>query len=231
MTEKFEHKKSLGQHFLTSSVVPRWMCDAGDIKPAETVVEIGPGTGVLTEELLLRGANVIALEADQRAIDVLTERFTNHCESGQLKVLHADVRNFDWTSLGLKNSSYKVVANIPYYLSGLLFRTILENEVQPSTLVFLVQKEVAKRATSDISKGEKESLLSLSIKSFGEPAYIKNVSRGHFTPPPKVDSGIIAVRNISRDNFIDVPTIFFFELLHLGFGQKRKQLLGNLSNI
>ena len=151
-------------------------------------------------------------------------------DPGQLVVHHVDVRNFSPSDLGLTSGSFKVVANIPYYLSGLLFRTFLSGTTQPSLLVFLVQKEVAKRATADISKGEKESLLSLSIKAFGEPSYIKTVSRGHFNPPPAVESGIIAVRNISNDNFKDIDPGFFFEILHLGFGQKRKQLLGNLSN-
>lgn len=229
MAEKFEHKKSLGQHFLTSPVVPGWMCDAAAITPGEVVLEIGPGTGVLTAELLERGATVYALEADSRAIESLSSRFQNEIAASQLTVYHADVRDFSWDDIPVVSGQFKVVANIPYYLSGLLFRTMLAGAVQPSTLVFLVQKEVARRATASRMRGEKESLLSLSVKIFGEPTYIKTVSRGHFTPPPKVDSGIIAVRNISRDKLAGLDMDFFFICLHLGFGQKRKQLLGNLA--
>lgn len=229
MNEKFEHKKSLGQHFLTSPVVPGWMCDAADIQASDTVIEIGPGTGVLTQELLQRGACVIALETDLRAIAALREKFTDALQRKQLRLHQADVRTFDITELGLKDSSFKVVANIPYYLSGLLFRTYLTHALQPSVLVFLVQKEVAKRICSDFIRGEKESLLSLSVKAYGAPRYVRTVSKGHFTPSPKIDSGIICVQNISRVAFNDVDEELFFEILHLGFGQKRKQLLGNLS--
>src|SRR5690606_26695587 len=104
-----------------------------------------------------------------------------------------------------------------------------ESSIQPSRLVFLVQKEVGKRATALLERGEKESLLSLSIKAFGRPSYIKTVGKGHFSPPPKVDSAIVLVDDIGRRHFQDVDMGFFFEMLHLGFGQKRKQLAGNLS--
>lgn len=228
--QKIEAKKSLGQHFLTSAVVPSWMCDAADIREGDVVLEIGPGTGVLTKEILRRGARVIALEADLRALAVLKEIFAEEIDSHQLTLHHADVRTADLHRIeGISDHQFKIVANIPYYLSGMLFRTFLESSVQPTCLVYLVQKEVAKRITSDLSRGEKESLLSLSVKIYGTPRYVKTVSRGHFAPSPKVDSAIVAVQNISRDNFQTLDPTFFFKLLHLGFGQKRKQLLGNLS--
>lgn len=226
---KFQTKKSLGQHFLNSAVVPGWLCDAGEVGPNDAVVEIGPGTGALTSELLKRGAAVIALEADPRAIEVLDERFHAEITRGQLIVKHADVRQFDLSTLNLPDHSFKVVANIPYYLTGQLFRTFLAGDIQPSQLVFLVQKEVGKRATSDLGRGEKESLLSLSIKAFGEPKYIRTVGKGHFSPPPKVDSAIVSVSGINRDHFQDLSADHFFAVLHLGFGSKRKQLLGNLA--
>ena len=228
--QKIDAKKSLGQHFLTSPVVPGWMCDAADIIPGDIVLEIGPGTGVLTAELLRREAVVVALEADARAITALEETFIEEIASGKLILLHTDVRTLDLGTVPhIVDQKFKVVANIPYYLSGLLFRTFLESDIQPTDLVYLVQKEVAKRGCSNISIGEKESLLSLSLQVYGTPKYVKTVSRGHFTPPPKVDSGIIAVRNISKENFVEVPESLFFNTLHLGFGQKRKQLLGNLT--
>lgn len=229
MTQVFKTKKSLGQHFLTSSTVPGWLAEAANIETGDTVLEIGPGTGVLTKELLARKAKVVALEADQRAINVLKENFLAELNNGQLDVRHVDVRKLDLPSLGLENRSFKVVANIPYYLTGQLFRLFLAGEIQPSTLVFLVQKEVAKRATASLSNGGRESLLSLSIKAFGSPRYIKSVGKGHFNPPPKVDSAIIAVENIGKTNFTEIDIDDFFELLHLGFGSKRKQLLGNLA--
>lgn len=227
--EKFETKKSLGQNFLNSKVVPGWLCDAGEVTTGDLVLEIGPGTGALTEELLKRGANVLALEADSRAILVLQDKFKDEIKSGQLTIEHADVRELDLSKLNLKDHTFKVVANIPYYLTGFLFRTLLSGSIQPTSLVFLVQKEVGKRASSNIQKGEKESLLSLSLQAFGEVKYVKSIGRGHFSPAPKVDSAIVLVKNINRDNFLEHSADFFFEILHLGFGSKRKQLMGNLS--
>lgn len=228
--DKFITKKSLGQHFLNSEVVPSWMCDAAEITNNDNVLEIGPGTGALTKELLKRGAKVTALEADERAIASLQTTFAEEISAGQLLCIHMDVRGLEVSEIpGINDHDFKIVANIPYYLSGMLFRTFLESSIQPNTLVYLVQKEVAKRITTSISKGEKESLLSLSIKAYGTPKYVRTVSRGHFTPPPKVDSAIIAIKNINRDHFKVLSETDFFTLLHLGFGQKRKQLLGNLS--
>jgi len=225
MSEKFEHKKSLGQHFLNSDYVPKKMCDAASLEAGDIVLEIGPGTGALTQEILARGASVIALEADLRAIESLNETFTAAIAAGQLTIHHHDARTIEPTEFGLKNQQYKVVANIPYYISGLLFRTMLETDCQPNTLVFLVQKEVAGR----IARDKKESLLSLSVKCYGKPSYIGTIARGHFTPPPKVDSAIVAVTDISKSAFDTMSERDFFILLHLGFGQKRKQLLSNLS--
>lgn len=229
-TKKFETKKSLGQHFLTSPTVPKWMCDAADIVAGDIVLEIGPGTGVLTREILARNATVIALEADIRAIGVLEETFKEALIEKKLILIHADVRDLDLQAIPhIHDHSFKVVANIPYYLSGLLFRTMLESPIQPTLLVYLVQKEVAKRITEDCQKDGKESILSLSVKAYGSPKYVKTVSKGHFSPSPKIDSAIILIQNIHRDNFKKLDQRFFFEILHIGFGQKRKQLLGNLS--
>jgi 16S rRNA (adenine1518-N6/adenine1519-N6)-dimethyltransferase len=224
MSERFEHKKSLGQHFLNSDFVPKKMCDAANLTTGDCVLEIGPGTGALTKEILARGADVIALEADPRAIAALQETFAADIATGRLKIFHHDARSIVPEQFGLKDRQYKVVANIPYYISGLLFRTLLEATHQPNTLVFLVQKEVATR----IARDKKESLLSLSIKVFGTPTYICTVKKGHFTPPPAVDSAIIAIHGISKEKLNGLDQARFFEILHLGFGQKRKQLLGTL---
>jgi len=222
--KSFEHKKSLGQHFLNSDYVPKKMCDAVDLAAGEIVFEIGPGTGALTREILTRGGKVVAIEADLRAIASLQESFPDELADGTLTVHHMDARMIDFAALGLQNQQFKVIANIPYYISGLLFRQCLESDIQPTDLVFLVQKEVAER----IARDKKESILSLSVKAFGEPSYICTVKRTHFTPPPAVDSAVIAVRNINQANFTNISTQQFFDVLHLGFGQKRKQLAGNL---
>lgn len=225
MVERFEHKKSLGQNFLNSDYVPKKMCAAGDIAPHDLVLEIGPGTGALTQELLARGASVIAIETDKRAIAVLQDRFEREIEVGTLVIHHQDARQLSASALGLTDAAFKVVANVPYYLSSFLLRQLLETTTQPTTLVFLLQKELVVR----IARDKKESLLSLSVKAFGDPTYICTIKRGHFTPPPKVDSAILLISNINRERLGGISSEKFFSLLQLGFGQKRKQLQHNLS--
>ncbi len=220
----FTHKKSLGQNFLTSAVVPRWLCDAALLTTQETVLEIGPGTGALTKELLARGVRVVAVEADLRAVAFLEETFAEAIADGRLVLLHLDARELNPAELGLGDHEYTVVSNIPYYLSGFLLRRLLAGTTQPKTLVFLMQKELVER----IARAEKASLLSLSVRAFGDPTYVRTVTRGHFNPPPKVDSAILAVHHITRDRVAPVGTEFFFTLLHLGLGSKRKQLATNL---
>lgn len=225
-TAQFDHKKSLGQNFLTSDVVPTWMCEAGSVTAGDIVIEIGPGTGALTRVLLARGATVHAIETDARAILVLTTTFSEAISNGQLILHHGDMREFDITTITTPFKDYKIVANIPYYLSGFLLRTCLELREPPTTLVFLMQKEVVHRITRD----KKQSLLSLSVAVYGKPTYYKTVSRGHFNPPPKVDSAILLVSDISHthlNNSADREQ--FFTLLHQGLGQRRKQLLGALA--
>lgn len=224
----FAHKKSLGQNFLRGEVVPKWLTEAAAVTKEDTVLEIGPGEGALTKVLLQTGAKVIALETDKRLIEILENTFAGEIKSKQLTLVEGDARHLNPTNLGLENEKYKVVANIPYYLSGFLLRTCLENECQPNTLVFLMQKEVVERVARD----RKESLLSLSVKAFGEPKYVKTVTKGHFVPPPKVNSAILLVKDISMKHFQNRQALeHFFNILHLGFAQKRKQLFGNLSQV
>lgn len=210
-------KKSLGQHFLNHRSHLNAVADAADIKTGEVVVEIGPGEGTLTAVLLERGAKVVALEKDSRLIDVLKEKFKGQ----HFKVIEGDALEYEPT---FKN--YKVVGNVPYYITGALFKKFLSSTKQPSTLVFLVQKEVAER----IAREKKESILSLSVKAYGTPKYIKTVPKGAFVPPPKVDSAILLVSGISRKNFKSKKAEEkFFELIKKAFGQKRKMLRATIS--
>ena len=215
-------KKSLGQHFLHSKSYLNAVADAAHIKEGDAVVEIGPGEGALTEVLLERGAKVVAIEKDSRLIPLLREKF-KHFDISRFQVVEGDALEFDCSKL--EAQSYKLIGNIPYYITGALFKKFLTAKHQPSTLVFLIQKEVGER----IARSKKESILSLSIKAYGTPNYIKTVPAGAFAPAPKVDSAILAVENISRKNFANAAhEAKFFELIKKGFSQKRKLMKNNL---
>ncbi|MCX6738679.1 MAG: 16S rRNA (adenine(1518)-N(6)/adenine(1519)-N(6))-dimethyltransferase RsmA [Candidatus Parcubacteria bacterium] len=217
-------KKSLGQNFLTNTGIVSSIVDAGLVSSTDTILEIGPGKGVLTEELLKRGARVIAVEKDTELIPLLQEKFRDEIEKGQLSLIHEDILNFNFSP----KEPYKLIANIPYYITGLIIRKFLTSEKQPEKMVLLVQKEVAERI---IAKDGKESLLSVSVKVYGTPTYVKTVKAGSFTPAPKIDSAILLIDSISHDFFKGISEERFFEILHAGFAHKRKQLFGNLKAV
>lgn len=215
-------KKSLGQHFLHPNYA-RQVADAAQLVPGEQVLEVGPGRGVLTRELLARGARVTAIEKDRRLIPLLQETFAEDIGAKRLRVVEGDALAFDLPSL--KFREYIVVANIPYYITGALLRKFFSEESLPSKVVLLTQKEVAER----IARSTKESVLSLSIKAYGAPEYVKTVPRGAFSPAPGVDSAILRITAISRNVFASAAhEKRFFVLLHAGFAQKRKLLRRNL---
>jgi 16S rRNA (adenine1518-N6/adenine1519-N6)-dimethyltransferase len=222
-------KKSLGQNFLKSKAALRAMIEAAGISAENIILEIGPGKGALTEALLEQNVQVVAIEKDARLIGVLQEKFKEKIANGQLQILHDDALAFDpATLLSPTNTSYKIVANIPYYITGQFFKHYLTNTKQPESIVVMVQKEVAHRI---VARDNKESLLSLSIKCYGAPRTIMAVQKKYFSPAPKVDSAIIAVENISRDFFNDINEENFFSLIKAGFSHKRKVLISNLEAI
>ncbi len=217
-------KKSLGQHFLNSPHIISDIVLAGGVSKDDTVLEIGPGEGVLTAELLKTGAHVISVEKDDRLIPILHKTFIKEIALKQLELIHADVLDLELPHLA--HTSYKLIANIPYYITGQILRMFLESNTQPSLMTLLVQKEVAERV---VAKDGKESLLSLSVKIFGNPKYIRTVGRGAFAPQPNVDSAVLNIENISQKNLEGIDKALFFKLIHAGFAHKRKQLLPNLT--
>lgn len=219
------HKKSLGQHFLRSASALHKIAEAGRLSPEDTVLEVGPGEGVLTALLLARAGKVIAVEKDDRLIPILTQKFAKEIAEGKLELVHADILNYEF---GIRNygKKYKIVANLPYYITGQFLRTFLQGtEGPPETMVLLLQKEVAKRI---VASDKKESILSISVKAYGAPRYIDTVKAGSFSPPPKVDSGIIAIEGISKNFFEGISEQIFFETLKKGFSHPRKLLSSNL---
>ncbi|MDO8510457.1 MAG: 16S rRNA (adenine(1518)-N(6)/adenine(1519)-N(6))-dimethyltransferase RsmA [bacterium] len=219
-------KKSLGQHFLTSPAIAREIAATAELSSKDTVLEVGPGKGMLTRALLERGARVIALEKDLRLIAPLKEIFSGPIKSGQLEILYEDALEFLPEAHGLRPGGYKLVANIPYYITGALLRKFLEGNTQPSVLVLMVQNEVAGRITA---RDGKESILSLSVKTYGKVKKVRKVPATVFRPVPKVDSAVIKVNAINKDFFKKFDEKSFFTLIHAAFGQKRKFLKNNLS--
>lgn len=221
-------KKSLGQNFLNSKkVLSDIVREANMVGGEEVVLEVGPGKGALTEALLSSGRRVMAVEKDDRLIPYLKEKFHAEIDSGKLEIVHRDVLNLDPKDHHMKDGGYSIVANIPYYITGLFLRKFLSGKVKPRRMILMLQKEVARRI---VAKDGKESLLSLSVKVFGEPKYIKTVQAGAFSPAPAVDSAILLIENISKNFFDNDPgrEEKFFELIKAGFAHKRKFLIGNL---
>jgi 16S rRNA (adenine1518-N6/adenine1519-N6)-dimethyltransferase len=214
----------LGQHFLKHAWAARALAHAAAPRSDETIVEIGPGKGVLTRELLATGASVIAIEKDEKLATLLKETFAPEIANGKLVLVTGDVRDFFPTHSSLLTPHYLVAANIPYYITGEIIRQFLTAEAQPRAMALLVQKEVAKRIVDT-----KESILSLSVKAYGKPRVVETVPARHFSPPPKVDSAILLIDGISRDFFDDVSETQFFDIVHAGFASKRKMLANNLA--
>ena len=218
-------KKSLAQHFLHSPSALSAIRDASDVHPGDVALEIGPGRGALTEVLLDFTSKVIAVEKDRELVLYLRERFSEAIIAGALDVEEKDILDFDTESLSLSNIPYKVIANIPYYITGAIIKKFLSARYQPERMVFLLQKEVAERI---VARDGKESILSLSVKAYGEPRYVATVPRGAFAPPPHVDSAIISINNISRERFATISEEKFFSLVKKGFSSKRKMLKNNI---
>ncbi len=219
-------KKSLGQHFLNSPKIVEDIVLAGNVNSSDTIIEIGPGEGVLTQKLLETGAHVISIEKDDRLIPELQNKFSREISLKQLDLIHADILDVGLTHI--TRGGYKVVANIPYYITGQIIRMFLESDNQPTGATLLIQKEVAERI---LAKDGKESLLSLSVKIFGDPKISRFVGKGAFTPQPKVDSAVLNIENISKSRLGGVDEKLFFKVIHAGFSHKRKQLLPNLASI
>lgn len=219
-------KKSLGQHFLNSNKIIDRIVAAGKLSPKDTVLEIGPGKGVLTKALLESGTRVVAVEKDGDLIGYLRETFGEQIGERQLMLLHTDVLGFNPIAQGLSEHHYKIIANIPYYITGEIIRRFLSEVAQPAHMVLLIQKEVAERI---VAKDGKESILSLSVKLYGRPSIVARVPRKFFSPAPDVDSAVLSIEDIHRPGLSKQDEVRFFTLVKMGFSQKRKQVVPLLS--
>jgi 16S rRNA (adenine1518-N6/adenine1519-N6)-dimethyltransferase len=214
--------KRLGQNFLIDKNVLRKIIEAAELSKEDVILEVGPGIGNLTIELAKKVKKVIAVEKDKRMVEILKENLKNF---KNVEIVEGDVREIICTIVKKMAEGYKVVANIPYYLTSHLIRKLLELKRKPKLIVLMVQKEVAQRICA---KPPKMNLLAVSVQFYAKPQIISFVSKNCFWPRPKVDSAIIKISNIKKQK----PTKgekLFFEIVKAGFSHPRKQLINNLS--
>ena len=208
--------KGLGQHFLIDRNSLEAIMGAAEPGKSDTVLEIGPGLGVMTTELVQRAGRVVAVETDA----TLAELLRRDCPEN-LEVIEEDFLQFDLNRLG---KDYKVIANIPYYLTSKIFRLLMESSNPPSVMSLLIQKEVAERIAAPPGK---MSVLAISVQYYGKPTVIQVVERFKFWPAPKVDSAILKVEVTGAAFPADRDKLF--RLIKAGFGEKRKQLKNALA--
>ncbi|HET6924813.1 MAG TPA: 16S rRNA (adenine(1518)-N(6)/adenine(1519)-N(6))-dimethyltransferase RsmA [Candidatus Saccharimonadales bacterium] len=213
-------KKSLGQHWLMDETALAAIADAAELTPDDTVLEVGPGLGPLTQLLTERAGQVVAVEFDE----ALAAELPRRVPTPNLKVIRQDILSFDFTSLP---PDYKVVANIPYYLTSNFIRVLSETTNRPSVAVLLVQQEVAERVTA--SPGDM-SVLSVTAQYYWRVGLGFRVPAELFTPPPKVDSQVLLLERRDEELFPGTDTKQFFRLVKAGFSERRKKLRSSLSN-
>lgn len=225
---KFTKKPKLGQHFLTSDEIAEEIAESADLSEKDTVLEIGPGRGILTKYLLAKAGRVIAVEKDRELCEFLKEKFSG---AKNLQLINADIRDFfkeprNYES-GIMNYGYKIVANIPYYLTSYLIKLILENPVLPQEIVLTIQKEVAERICA---APPKMSILAVSVQIFGKPQILKTIPAKYFLPPPEVDSAVLKITPYAAPLVSEENRKEFFRLVKICFSSRRKQLINNLSS-
>jgi 16S rRNA (adenine1518-N6/adenine1519-N6)-dimethyltransferase len=220
-------RKNLGQHFLVDENVLDVILDAAGLSPDDTVIEVGPGLGVLTQQLAAWVSWVIAIELDDKLANALK---TNLAALENVVIINEDVLGTDPRKLlqsraafpaGLK--PYKVVANLPYYITSPVLRHFLEASVKPTTMIVMVQKEVAEAIVA--GPGQR-SLLSISVQFYGKPVIIDRVPASAFYPTPEVDSAILRIDVYSRPA-VDVDEEGFFRMVKAGFTATRKQAVNS----
>jgi len=218
-------KKGLGQHFLVDSGVLARVTAASRITPEDTVIEVGPGLGVLTRELVRYAGRVISVEIDEALAGRLETAFS---AVDNLRIVRGDILKLAPASLLPEGvTAYKVVANLPYYITSPVLRHFLEADPRPELMVVMVQKEVAGSITA---RPGKMSLLSVGVQLYGKPEIAGRVSAGSFHPVPKVDSAIVRITAYPEPLVSPAERQAFFAVVRAGFGSPRKQLINTLSH-
>lgn len=221
-------KHHRGQNFLIDKNIVKKIVASANLSPTDVVIEVGPGQGALTRELAPHCKQLIAVEVDRDLIPILDRELV---EFSNITLIHGDIRRLSIEEILQKadlrsDTSYKVVANIPYYLTSNLIRTFLENIPRPQSLTLLIQREVAERITDK----NQNSILSLSVEYFAKASILFTVSKTCFRPVPKVESAVIQITPKSEKEIgSKKEQDYFFKILHAGFSAKRKYLASNLA--
>jgi 16S rRNA (adenine1518-N6/adenine1519-N6)-dimethyltransferase len=219
-------RKRLGQNFLIDAAALQRIIVASDLDPDDIVIEVGSGLGTLTRQLAERANSVLAIELDERLVAILREELA---DLENVQILHGDVLKMDRTELGLTSQGYKVVANLPYYITSAVLRHFLEEEPRPSLMVVTVQREVAERIVA--GPGEM-SLLAVSVQFYGQPQIVARIPAGAFYPQPSIDSAVIRIDVGPQPRVVLPPGLnqaTFFQVVRAGFQQRRKTLRNALS--
>lgn len=211
----------LGQNFLVNKEIVKKIIKSANLQTNDLVLEIGPGKGILTEELAKRAGKVITIEIDRNLIPALKNKFE---KIKNIEIINEDVLKINLSKLNL-DKNYKVIANIPYYITSKIIRLFLESENPPNEMILMVQKEVAERIVA--APGEM-SILAISVQYYAQSEILFNVPRENFDPAPEVDSAVIKISNIKNQN--EKLRKDFFRIVKAGFCAKRKILLNNLAN-
>ena len=218
----------LGQNFLTDSAIAQDIVDSANLSKADNVLEIGPGEGILTGLLSQKARRVLAIEIDKKLATEFSSRSHLELARGEtsIKIIEGDILKINLPKLLEENNfkKYKVVANLPYYITSKIIRLLLETKYPPAEMILMVQKEVGERICAPSGK---ESILSISVKFYAEPEILFFVPRENFDPIPEVDSAVIRIKR--KEKIPDVDTKHFFSLVKAGFSSKRKMLVNNLS--
>jgi 16S rRNA (adenine1518-N6/adenine1519-N6)-dimethyltransferase len=223
-------RKGLGQHFLIDGEVLKRITSAAELTPADVVIEVGPGLGVLTRELARQTGWVIAIELDNKLAAALKQTLASF---NNITIINDDVLRIEPGDLITEQKTrfpqatgYKVVANLPYYITSPVLRHFLEASAKPQVMIVMVQKEVA---NAIVAKPGEMSLLSVSVQFYGEPRIIGYVPAQCFYPAPKVDSAILRIDPYPQPTVAVADEGGFFDLVRAGFTAPRKQIVNSLA--
>jgi len=217
-------RKRLGQSFLLDPVALGRIVEAADLSAGDSVVEVGAGVGNLTRLLAAEAGTVVAVELDDRLVGILSEQVAGLTN---VRVVHGDV--LDIQDFGFADLAYKVVGNLPYYITSAVLRHFLEGRPRPTLLVVTVQREVAERI---VAQPGDMSLLAVSVQFYGRPRILARIPAGAFYPSPQVDSAVVRI-DVEAELQVDLDEAVseraFFRVVRAGFSQKRKTLRNSLS--